>query len=100
MNKSHNEISALMELQPEHALRITKGDEELIPIGELAVGQSNSRQSWERTSADGTIVGAETTVDEAAITGNQSLQRKMWGSHFYRNSKFNRNVNGQSNKAE
>ena len=69
MNKSHNEISALMELQPEHALRITKTGEELVPIAELAVGDHILVKAGERIPADGMIIKGQTTIDEAAITG-------------------------------
>ena len=83
MNKSHNEISALMELQPEHALRITKTGEELVPIAELAVGDHILVKAGERIPADGMIIRGQTTIDEAAITGESIPSSKDIGDEIF-----------------
>ena len=69
MNKSHKEISSLMELQPEEALRVTNGIEELVHISELTIGDLILIKPGERIPSDGKIVKGLTTIDEAAITG-------------------------------
>ncbi|OIK16522.1 cadmium-translocating P-type ATPase [Bacillus sp. MUM 116] len=69
MNKSHKEISSLMELQPEEALRVTNGMEERINVSELTIGDLILIKPGERVPSDGKIVKGVTTVDEAAITG-------------------------------
>lgn len=69
MNKSHKEISALMELQPEQALRITDGYEEKIHVSELVIGDFILVKPGERIPSDGKIAKGHTTIDEAAITG-------------------------------
>ena len=38
MNKSHKEISSLMELQPEDALRVINGTEERVNVSALSIG--------------------------------------------------------------
>jgi Cd2+/Zn2+-exporting ATPase len=69
MNKSHKEISSLMELQPEEALRITGGTEERVHVSELAIGDQILVKPGERVPSDGTIVKGYSSLDEAAITG-------------------------------
>ncbi len=69
MNKSHKEISSLMDLQPEQALRIVADIEELVPVSSLKVGDLILIKPGERIPSDGEIVFGETAVDEAAITG-------------------------------
>ncbi|WP_394582871.1 heavy metal translocating P-type ATPase [Cytobacillus firmus] len=69
MNKSHKEISSLMELQPEEALRITDGSEERVHVSELEIGDFILVKPGERVPSDGTIVKGQSSLDEAAITG-------------------------------
>ncbi|MFE8697329.1 heavy metal translocating P-type ATPase [Cytobacillus sp. FJAT-53684] len=69
MNKSHKEISALMDLQPEEALRVTNGVEKKVHVSELAVGDLILVKPGERVPSDGKILKGHTTIDEAAITG-------------------------------
>ncbi|KKK36342.1 ATPase [Mesobacillus campisalis] len=69
MNKSHKEISALMDLQPEEALRVTNGVEEKVAIALLRVGDHILIKPGERVPSDGKIIEGQTNLDEAAITG-------------------------------
>ncbi|MCC3649357.1 cadmium-translocating P-type ATPase [Cytobacillus oceanisediminis] len=69
MNKSHKEISSLMELQPEEALRITDGSEKRVHVSELEIGDFILVKPGERVPSDGTIVKGHSSLDEAAITG-------------------------------
>ncbi|MDQ0220393.1 cadmium-translocating P-type ATPase [Peribacillus cavernae] len=70
MNKSHKEISALMDLQPEEALRIfPNGMEERVPVSRLQVGDFILVKPGERVPSDGMITEGQTNLDEAAITG-------------------------------
>jgi Cd2+/Zn2+-exporting ATPase len=69
MNKSHKEISSLMELQPEEALLISNGFEKRVPVSELRVGDHILIKPGERVSSDGMIIKGQTNIDEAAITG-------------------------------
>ncbi|PAE24726.1 MULTISPECIES: heavy metal translocating P-type ATPase [Bacillaceae] len=69
MNKSHKEISSLMELQPEEALRIIDGSEERVHVSELSIGDFILVKPGERVPSDGTIVKGHSSLDEAAITG-------------------------------
>ncbi|MET3698463.1 Cd2+/Zn2+-exporting ATPase [Bacillus oleivorans] len=69
MNKSHKEISALMNLQPEEAVRVKNGVEEKVSISELFVGDVVLVKPGERVPTDGKITEGQTSLDEAAITG-------------------------------
>lgn len=69
MNKSHKEISALMDLQPEEAVRLINGVEEKVSVAQLQVGDIILIKPGERVPSDGKIVDGYTNLDEAAITG-------------------------------
>lgn len=69
MNKSHREISSLMELQPEEALRIENGIENRVSVSQLQVGDQILVKPGERVPSDGVIIKGQTNIDEAAITG-------------------------------
>ncbi|WP_435531325.1 heavy metal translocating P-type ATPase [Pseudoneobacillus rhizosphaerae] len=69
MNKSFKEISSLMNLQPEEALRIHGGIEKRVHVSELIVGDHILIKPGERVPSDGKILKGITNIDEAAITG-------------------------------
>lgn len=69
MNKSHKEISALMELQPQEALVVSNGMEKITPVAELKIGDLILIKPGERIPSDGRIVKGQSHLDEAAITG-------------------------------
>jgi Zn2+/Cd2+-exporting ATPase len=90
-NKSHKEISALMELQPEEALRITDGKEEKVHVSKLTVGDLILVKPGERVPADGIIIKGETTIDESAITGESMPVQKEMDSEVFAGTV---NING------
>lgn len=69
MNKSYKEISSLMDLQPEEALRIHRGIEKRVHVSELVIGDQILIKPGERVPSDGKIAKGITNIDEAAITG-------------------------------
>lgn len=70
MNKSHREISSLMELQPEEAWLVRGGFEPIkVSVKQLKVNDHILVKPGERIPADGAIFKGTSTVDEAAITG-------------------------------
>nr|WP_102347970.1 heavy metal translocating P-type ATPase [Bacillus sp. Marseille-P3661] len=69
MNKSKKEISSLMKLQPEEALLITNGVENKVHVSTLEIGDEILVKPGERIPSDGMIIRGQTTIDEAAITG-------------------------------
>ncbi|MBS4192202.1 cadmium-translocating P-type ATPase [Bacillus sp. FJAT-49705] len=83
MNKSHKEISALMEIQPEEALRVTGGNEEKVHVSKLSIGDLILVKPGERVPSDGKIIKGHTTIDEAAITGESFPVSKDNGDHVF-----------------
>lgn len=83
LNKSQKEISALLDLQPEEALRISHGIEERIPVSQLQIGDIILIKPGERVPADGTIHSGETNIDEAAITGEPIPNEKKFGDEVF-----------------
>jgi len=69
MNKSSREISALMDLQPQEATRLNGDHEEVVAISELRVHDTLLVKPGERVPVDGIVLSGETTIDQAAITG-------------------------------
>jgi len=82
-NKSHKEISALMELQPEEALRVSKGKEERISVKDLEINDVILIKPGDRVPADGKISTGATNLDEAAITGESVPVEKGIGDDVF-----------------
>ncbi|MCL2572941.1 MAG: cadmium-translocating P-type ATPase [Defluviitaleaceae bacterium] len=82
-NKSHKEISALMDLQPETAIRLVDGKEEEVAVGDLHIGDIILVKPGERIPADGSISLGETNVDESAITGESIPNEKGVGDEVF-----------------
>lgn len=83
MNKSHREISALMDLQPEEALRVTNGVSEKVAVSELIIGDHILVKPGERLPADGKIIDGRTNIDQAAITGESIPVSKSVGDEVF-----------------
>lgn len=70
MNKSHKEISALMELQPEEAWIVDEaGNETKVSIDNLQVGSIILVKPGERIPVDGVITRGSSSIDMSAING-------------------------------
>ncbi|GEN57568.1 ATPase [Halolactibacillus alkaliphilus] len=69
MQKSARDLSNLMHLQPDTALRITNGKEEIVSVDVLAIGDTIYVKPGERMPADGIILTGRTSIDESALTG-------------------------------
>ncbi|KPB06146.1 heavy metal translocating P-type ATPase [Bacillus sp. CHD6a] len=91
MNRSQKEISALMDIQPEEALRIMDNKEERVHISNLAIGDHVLVKPGERIPTDGNIVRGESAIDESAITGESIPLEKKHGDGVYAGTM---NVNG------
>lgn len=70
LNKSHKEISSLMEMQPEEAWLITEdGSEQKVSTSSLEVGAVLLVKPGERIPVDGLVLSGTTSVDMSAING-------------------------------
>lgn len=84
MNKSHKEISALMDMQPEEAwLVLADGSLERVKVDTLQVGDVVMIKPGERIPTDGVIVDGATSIDEAAITGESIPVSKFAGDDVF-----------------
>ncbi|MCG7345749.1 cadmium-translocating P-type ATPase [Sporosarcina sp. ACRSL] len=70
LNKSHKEISALMEMQPEEAWLIQEdGSTVSVATSSLTVGSRILVKPGERVPVDGIVIQGTTSVDMSAING-------------------------------
>lgn len=69
MQKSEKELSALINLQPETALRVNNNQEELILVENLVIDDLIFIKPGERVPADGTVISGKSSIDESALTG-------------------------------
>lgn len=83
LNKSYQEISSLMSLQPEEAVLLQNGQEKLVPVSQLHVDDLIFVRASERIPADGVIVRGATSIDESAITGESVPVRKELADEVY-----------------
>ena len=69
MGRARRAIEALGELAPKTALRKRGGSQEEVPVEELEVGDVVVVKPNEKIPADGFVVAGESSVDQAAVTG-------------------------------
>ncbi|MGE0409608.1 MAG: copper-translocating P-type ATPase [Amphiplicatus sp.] len=62
-------IRALLDLAPKTARRISDGDDEEIPLGEVNVGDRLRVRPGEKIPVDGEVLDGRASVDESMVTG-------------------------------
>lgn len=84
LNKSHKEISALMEMQPEEASLLQEdGTTKRVLTESLTVGSLLLVKPGERIPVDGKIAKGSTTVDMSAINGEAIPALKELGDDLF-----------------
>ncbi len=84
LNKSHKEISSLMELQPEVAWLIqVDGTTKEVSTSSLQVGSILLVKPGERIPVDGKILTGATSVDMSAINGESIPVEKIIGDELF-----------------
>jgi len=84
LNKSHKEISSLMELQPEEAWLIQEdGTDIKVSTSSLVVGSILLVKPGERIPVDGQITRGSTSVDMSAINGESIPVTKSTGDELF-----------------
>ena len=84
LNKSHKEISALMELQPEEAWLIQEdGTDIKVPTASLKVGSILLVKPGERIPVDGIITYGTSSIDMSAINGESIPVTKEVGDELF-----------------
>lgn len=69
LGRTQRAVRALMELSPEVATVLRDGQERVVPVEELRLGDVVLVRPGERVSVDGCVLVGETTIDQSAITG-------------------------------
>lgn len=83
MERSRKDISSLMELQPETALRIEKGEMVSVSISKLEIGDLILVKPGELIPADGKIYRGSSSVNQASITGESVPVDKSVGDEVF-----------------
>jgi len=84
MNKSHREISALMNLQPEEAWLVRGNFEPMkVSVSTLQIGDHLLIKPGERIPADGIIFKGQSSIDESAIRGDPLPVLKSEGDEIF-----------------
>ncbi len=69
----------LLDLQPKVATRIQEGDECVVPIRSLQIGESVLVRPGERIPVDGEVIAGQGSVDESMLTGESRPVAKSVG---------------------
>ena len=69
LGRTQRAVRALMELSPEVATVLRDGEERVVPIEELRLGEVVLVRPGERVAVDGCVLAGETAIDQSAITG-------------------------------
>lgn len=83
MQRSRKDISSLMELQPETALRIENGEMVSISIDQLELGDLILVKPGELVPADGTVYRGGSSVNQSSITGESIPVDKVVGDEVF-----------------
>lgn len=83
VKKTQSQIKKLVELTPEKATRIKNGKEEKVDSSEIEVNDILKVVPGETIVCDGIIVNGETSINQAALTGESLPVDKMEGDEVY-----------------
>ena len=67
--KTSGAIRALMDLTPKTAFRVINGEEQEVPVGELAAGDHVRIRPGEKIPVDGEVVSGSSELDESLLSG-------------------------------
>lgn len=76
-------IKTLMGLQAKMALVIRAGEEMMIPVEEVVVGDTIVVRPGEKIPVDGEIIEGRSSVDESMLTGESIPVEKQAGAHVF-----------------
>ncbi|MFQ3647116.1 MAG: heavy metal translocating P-type ATPase [Anaerolinea sp.] len=83
IGRSRRAIQSLFKLYPETARVVRNGQELTIPVGEVQVGDVVLVQPGERIPVDGVVLRGQSSVNEAAITGESMPVEKGVGDAVF-----------------
>jgi len=79
LGRTQRAVRALMELSPEVATVLRDGQERVVPVEELRLGEVVLVRPGERVAVDGCVLVGETAIDQSAITGESIPVAKRVG---------------------
>lgn len=92
MEKARKSMETLLKVAPKEAIVIRHNQEQIIPIAELLVDDLVLVKSGEKIPSDGIVMEGESSVNEAAITGESMPVNKLSGEAVFGGSINNEGV--------
>ncbi|MUL64487.1 cadmium-translocating P-type ATPase [Mycobacterium sp. CBMA 234] len=81
--RTEDSVRGLLDLAPDTATRLSDGGEQVVKAAELAVDDVVLVRPGERISADATVIGGASEVDQATITGEPLPVDKSVGDEVF-----------------
>ncbi len=83
LDRARNALRSLMDLSPQEALIKRGGEEVLVPVGEVKLGDTVVVRPSERIPLDGTVTDGDSHVNQAPITGESTPIEKYAGQEVF-----------------
>ncbi|AHG03786.1 cadmium-transporting ATPase [Halobacterium sp. DL1] len=83
MDRARNSLEELMELSPDEATVLREGEETVVPVEAVRVGDRVVVRPGEKIPMDGVVVDGESAVNQAPITGESVPVDKISGDDVY-----------------
>ncbi|WP_020614952.1 heavy metal translocating P-type ATPase [Paenibacillus daejeonensis] len=83
MEKARRSMETLLQVAPKEAIRIQGGQEQVVPIASLQVGDLVKIKPGDKIPSDGIVSEGKSSVNEAAITGESLPIEKEAGESVY-----------------
>lgn len=86
MDRARNAIKALMNLSPTEATVQRGGQDVIVPVSEVAIGETILVRPGQKIPLDGIVVGGRSAVNQASITGESMPVDKEVGADVFAGS--------------
>lgn len=83
MEKARRSMETLLQVAPKEAIRLENGQESIVPISSLQVGDLVKIKPGEKIPSDGVVWEGKSSVNEAAITGESLPIEKEAGEPVF-----------------
>ncbi|WP_127491003.1 heavy metal translocating P-type ATPase [Paenibacillus glycanilyticus] len=83
MEKARRSMETLLQVAPKEAIRLENGQESIVPISTLQVGDLVKIKPGEKIPSDGVVLEGKSSVNEAAITGESLPIEKETGEPVF-----------------
>ncbi|MCC7021341.1 MAG: cadmium-translocating P-type ATPase, partial [Thermomicrobiales bacterium] len=83
LGRTQRAVRALMELSPAVATVLRDGEERVVPVETLRLGDLVLVRPGERVAVDGAVLAGETAIDQSAITGESVPVNKSTGDSVF-----------------